>query len=74
MNRTSYLVVNEYCDIGPIEFALPNSKRGFLDECVVQKLFDKNPDGGSDRFVSNDDLDEPYGKPFLCWMHDDIIR
>ena len=61
MNRTSSVVVNEYCDVGPIEFALPNSKTGFFDEGVVQKLFGKNPDGGSDRFVSNDDLDEPYG-------------
>ena len=61
MNRTSNVVVNEYCDVDRIEFALLNSKTGCFDECVVQKLFGKNPDGGSDRFVSNDDLNEPYG-------------
>ena len=60
MNKTSGVVVNEYCDIGPIEFALPNSKTGFFDEFVIQKIYGKNPDDGSDRFVLND-LDEPYG-------------
>ena len=41
MNRTTNVVVNEYCDVGPIEFALPNSKTGFFYECVLQKLFGK---------------------------------
>ena len=46
MNKTSNVVVNEYCDVGPIEFALPNSKTGFFDEFVIQKVYGKNPDGG----------------------------
>ena len=51
--------VNEYCsNAGPVEFALPNSKIGFFDECAVQSLHDENPD--SERFVLDEDLNEPY--------------
>ena len=51
--------VNQYhSNVGPVEFALPNSKIGFFDECAVQRLHDENPD--SERFVLDKDLNEPY--------------
>ena len=34
----------EFKDIGCIELALPNSKIGFFDECVMQKFHKDNPD------------------------------
>ena len=49
-NKCCDIVVNEYRDPGPIELSLPNSRIGFFDECVTQRVYSKNPDPATYRY------------------------
>ena len=53
------IVVNEYRDPGPIELSLPNSRIGFFDKCVTQRVYSKNPDPDTYRY-HNLNVIEPY--------------